>query len=256
MGPSSVHETNFRSDAILILSATLLYKLLHFALSSYGPVSSHVASTGKHLYWFNIMTSWVNSIVIGIGAVYCFSLFPDMSEFTFSKHHAASHFMICVCLGYFIYDTMDCLREPKVDKVILFHHFLGFLTCGTIIFSHRYATVLIVGMLGEVNSFFLHARQLMNLSRVSRDSLIYKLNCLINILTFIVFRIGTSGWIFVWFIGQRKEAAIIYTTVAVFSSVTWLCGNLLLFFQLLSADFSRSKQKIEYSNLLNNSLAD
>uniref|UniRef100_H2ZDH1 TLC domain-containing protein n=1 Tax=Ciona savignyi TaxID=51511 RepID=H2ZDH1_CIOSA len=146
-------QHNFIFDAFIVLTTTLLFKLLNFVLSSYGPVSSHVASSGKHLYWFNIMTSWVNSIVIGIGAVYCFYLFPDMSEFTFSKQYAASRFMICVCVGYFIYDTIVCLHKPQLDWVILLHHFLGFLTAGAIIISHRYATVLIVGMLGEVNLF-------------------------------------------------------------------------------------------------------
>uniref|UniRef100_H2ZDH3 TLC domain-containing protein n=1 Tax=Ciona savignyi TaxID=51511 RepID=H2ZDH3_CIOSA len=115
-------QSNYIFDVFIVLATTLLFMLLNFALSSYGPVSSHVASTGKHLRWFNIMTSWVNSFVIGIGAVYCFYLFPDMSEFTFTKHHAVAHFITCVCLGYLIYDTIECFRKPKIDRAMLFHH--------------------------------------------------------------------------------------------------------------------------------------
>jgi len=58
----------------------------------------------------------------------------------------------------------------------------------------------VVALLVEVNSVFLHARQLLIVSGQPRSCPEYRLTALLNVATFLVFRIAVLGWMTRWLV--------------------------------------------------------
>ena len=73
----------------------------------------------------------------------------------------------------------------------------------------RYA---VVALFVEVNSIFLHIRQLLNLTGVSKKEPKYRMNSMLNIGTFVVFRIAVLGWMTRWIVLHKDDLSLpVYT---------------------------------------------
>lgn len=73
----------------------------------------------------------------------------------------------------------------------------------------RYA---MVALFVEVNSIFLHIRQLFNITGVDKEEPMYRLNSILNIGTFVVFRIAVLGWMTRWLVIHRDDISLpVYT---------------------------------------------
>lgn len=73
----------------------------------------------------------------------------------------------------------------------------------------RYA---VVALFVEVNSIFLHTRQLLNIMGMSKQEPKYRLNSMLNIGTFVVFRIAVLGWMTRWLVIHKDDLTLpVYT---------------------------------------------
>ena len=76
----------------------------------------------------------------------------------------------------------------------MIHHFCVTFCYGLAVTSQTYIAYGALSLMVEINSVFLHARQLFILTHEPKTSSRYKANALLNIGTFVAFRILLLGW--------------------------------------------------------------
>lgn len=105
------------------------------------------------------------------------------------------------------------------------------------IVTNLFLGVVVLGLLMECNSIFLHSRSLLNLYRQPKDSTAFKFIALLNIVTFAVFRIAVSGYLLYWQISNMIMGMLWYHAIVTFVVIVSLAiTNSVLLYRVLSAD--------------------
>lgn len=218
--------------------STLLFFCSNMLLRYLAPQSVS-KDVNLHWKWRNTVNSFMHSCITAVWSCLCILKTPEISQDLVTVHTSSAHTAISVSAGYFIYDLIDLLigHRKRSSFELVFHHVLVILCFGLAITTYNFLGFCIVGLLVEVNSVFLHARQLMNLQRIHRGTKMYRINSIVNIGTFIVFRIITLGLLMLWVHKSRQKltaAAYLLGSVAL---PIILVMNVVLFLRILNTDF-------------------
>ncbi|KAM4701106.1 TLC domain-containing protein 2 [Discoglossus pictus] len=215
------------------------FRLLNGRVQSVIPApSSALRNPWK---WRNIWTSFIHSLVTGSWALLGFYLHPEMAEDLISTHSRFSHSLIAVSVGYFIHDFVDMLKNQKLHQSweLLFHHTVVILCFGISLLFHRYVGFAVVALLVEINSIFLHLRQILLMANLVKTTL-YRLNSLLNLGTYMIFRISTLAWMTRWLVLNRDNIPLLTYTVGSVGMAIMTVMNIILFYRLLRSDFLKS----------------
>lgn len=220
-----------------------IFALSHLLLRPLTPTS--VLKSGPHTTWKwrNICNSLVHSTLTGIWSMLSFYWHPKMAEDLIGTHSTSSYVLVSVSVGYFIYDFIDMMlhHRKRSSYELMIHHFFVILCFGLSVLSRLYIGYACVALLVEINSIFLHTRQLMIIQEAPRMHSAYRLNSLLNIGTFLIFRILTLGWMTRWLVVHRDQVPFFaYTTGSIGLAVIVLM-SIVLFFRILHADFINKK---------------
>ncbi|XP_026228706.1 TLC domain-containing protein 2-like [Anabas testudineus] len=236
---------DLRSTLLVIGGSACSFKLLNTVLRFLPtPEPAHL----KAWKWRNISTSVAHSSLTGAWAVLCLYLQPQMVEDLISSHSLLSHSLVAVSTGYFIHDFLDMALNQsfKQSWELLLHHSVVISCFGLAVTSRRYVGFAVVSLLVEINSVFLHVRQLLLLSgRRNRlrtemtpacPSVTYSVTSWLNVGTFLVFRVCTLGWMTRWLAVHREHIPryVLMMGTAGLSVVSTM--NTVLFYRLLRAD--------------------
>lgn len=101
----------------------------------------------------------------------------------------------------------------------------------------------VCALLMEVNSVFLHFRRLMCLRGVSKNSLLYQVNGIFLLITFVNFRFLTSAWMTNYCIKNRSELPFSHFVFSAVGMAIMTGLNIQLFMSLWRADFKRRQAK-------------
>jgi len=155
----------------------------------------------------------------------------------------SSLLLVSVSVGYFIYDFIDMAinHRKRSSFELMIHHFCVITCFGLAELTHRYIGYAVVALLVEVNSVFLHLRQLFIIQGVSRQHPIYRLNSLFNIATFLIFRIMTLGWMTRWLVVHGDQVPFFAYTLGSIALAVIVFMNIVLFFRILQVDFLNKK---------------
>lgn len=114
------------------------------------------------------------------------------------------------------------------------------ITCfGLSALSRRYIGFAVVALLVEINSVFLHLRQILRMSNVSTGTL-YRVNSMVNLGTYVVFRINTLAWMTRWLVLNRDKVPLVAYTLGSVGLAIMTAMNIVLFYRLLRSDFLKS----------------
>lgn len=188
--------------------------------------------------WRNIATSFVHSLITGIWAVLCFYLHPQMAEDLISTHSVFSHALVSVSIGYFIHDFSDMVLNQKISQSweLLFHHLVVISCFGLSVLSRRYLGFAAVALLVELNSIFLHLRQMLRMAGGAKTTP-YRVNSMVNLGTYVVFRISTLAWMTRWLVLNREHVPLLAYTLGSVGMAIMTAMNIVLFCRLLRSDF-------------------
>ncbi|CAF0861113.1 unnamed protein product [Brachionus calyciflorus] len=155
-----------------------------------------------------------------------------------------SYIVICISKGYFMYDAIDILYSNKKlssqSKEVLLHHGLIIFIFSITLSLNRYVGYTIGALSIEFNTVFLHLRFLTLFCNVDRNSIFFRIILLLNLLTFIIFRFMTLGWMTRWIILNRNLIPFHWFTVGSIGLIIMGIINLFLFKRLLQTDFSKN----------------
>uniref|UniRef100_A0A8D3DGU0 TLC domain-containing protein n=1 Tax=Scophthalmus maximus TaxID=52904 RepID=A0A8D3DGU0_SCOMX len=177
-----------------------------------------------------------------------FSLRPQMVADLISSHSVLSHSLVAVSTGYFIHDFLDLASNQSVKQSweVLLHHSVVISCFGLAVTSRLYLGFAVVSLLVEINSVFLHIRQLLLLSgqrnrpgggvTAPRPTVTYTTNCWLNLGTFLVFRACTLGWMGRWLAGQTEHMPRHVLMMGRVGLSLISVMNVVLFYRLVRAD--------------------
>ncbi|XP_023252817.1 TLC domain-containing protein 2-like [Seriola lalandi dorsalis] len=237
---------DLRSTLLVIGGSVCSFKLLNTIVRL---LPTPVQASKKAWRWRNISTSLAHSSLTGAWAVLCFYLQPQTVEDLISSHSVFSHSLVAVSTGYFINDLLDLAvnQSFKQSWELLFHHSVVISCFSVAVTTRLYLGFAVVSLLVEINSVFLHIRQLLLLSgqrnrpgtevTAPRPSVAYVTTSWLNMGTFLVFRVCTLGWMARWLAGHSEHIPryILMMGTAGLSLISTM--NTVLFYRLLRADF-------------------
>merc|ERR1712063_47288 len=216
MGETTIYAPLWSTASICFFAGT------NVLLKQVTPISARTNHT-QSWKWRNIATSFIHSFLTGVWALLSFYWHPKLAEDLIGTCSVSSVLLVSVSVGYFIHDFFV-------------------ITCfGLAELTHRYVGYAVVALLVEVNSVFLHLRQLMIIQGVSRQHPIYRLNSLFNIGTFLIFRILTLGWMTRWLVLHRDQVPFFAYTMGSIALAVIVLMNIVLFFRILQVDFLNKK---------------
>ncbi|XP_020495045.1 TLC domain-containing protein 2 [Labrus bergylta] len=194
--------------------------------------------------WRNIATSFVHSFITAIWAVLCFFRHPQMAEDLIETYSMFSHALVSFSIGYFIYDFFDMVLNQKlsVSWELLLHHMVVITCFGLSVLSCRYVGFAVVALLVEINSVFLHLRQMLRMASMAAGTL-YRVNSMINLGTYVVFRINTLAWMTRWLVLNRDKVPLLAYSLGSVGLAIMTAMNIVLFYRLLKSDFLKSSAR-------------
>lgn len=190
--------------------------------------------------WKNVATSLLHSFITGIWAPIAFYQNPGMCNDLIRTFTPSTHALVSFSIGYFIYDALDMLlyHRKRSTYELLIHHTLVILCFMIAVVSHEYVAYAALSLMVEINSVFLHSRQLFIITGESKNSLRYKTNALLNVGTFLLFRILTLGWMTRWLTVHRDQIPLAFFTVGSVGLAIIVLMNIILFCRIIFVDFS------------------
>ena len=140
---------------------------------------------------------------------------PDMKDDLQRKFTLSSHTLVCFSIGYFLYDAVDMVLNHRKRSTyeLLLHHGLVILCYSVAGISGQFAPSLALSLIVEVNSVFLHARQLFIITSEPKNSLRYKANALLNVVSFLFFRLILLAYMTRWLAFQRSTISFGFLAV-------------------------------------------
>ncbi|XP_039363956.1 TLC domain-containing protein 2 isoform X2 [Mauremys reevesii] len=146
--------------------------------------------------------------------------------------------------GYFLQDFVDMLCNQKLHQSweLLFHHSVVIICFSLTVLVHQYIGFALVALLVEINSIFLHLRQILLMANLVHSTC-YRLNSIINLATYIVFRITTLAWMTRWLVLNRENIPLATYTVGTVGMAIMTPMNIILFYRLLRSDFLKSSRE-------------
>ncbi|XP_005801099.1 TLC domain-containing protein 2 [Xiphophorus maculatus] len=222
-------------------SSVALFKLVNAGIGRLHIPESASRNVWK---WRNISTSFVHSFITAIWAVLCFFRHPQMAEDLIETYSVFSHALVSLSIGYFIYDFLDMVCNQKLIQCweLLFHHVVVITCFGLSVVSCRYVGFSVVALLVEINSVFLHLRQILRMASMAASTL-YRVNSIINLGTYVVFRINTLAWMTRWLVLNRDKIPLLAYTLGSVGMAIMTVMNIILFCRLLRSDFLKSSTR-------------
>lgn len=114
---------------------------------------------------------------------------------------------------------------------------------GISLLLHRYVGFSVVALLVEINSIFLHLRQILLMANQLKTTF-YRLNSLLNLGTYVIFRINTLAWMTRWLVINRENIPLLIYTIGSVGMAIMTLMNIVLFYRLLRSDFLKSTRDL------------
>ncbi|XP_035523145.1 TLC domain-containing protein 2-like [Morone saxatilis] len=237
---------DLRSTLLVIGGSACSFKLLNLIVRF---LPAPQTARKKAWKWRNTSTSLVHSSLTGAWAVLCLYHQPQMLEDVISSCSTFSHSLVSVSTGYFIHDFLDtALNQPfKKSWEVLLHHFVVTSCFSLAITSRLYLGFSVASLLMEINSVFLHIRQLLLLSgqrnrsgteiTAPRSSVTYSMTSWLCLGTLLVFRVSIAAWMARWLAAAYSKQIPRYVLMTGTVGLSFISTmNIGLFYKLFRAD--------------------
>uniref|UniRef100_A0A915CRY2 TLC domain-containing protein n=1 Tax=Ditylenchus dipsaci TaxID=166011 RepID=A0A915CRY2_9BILA len=186
----------------------------------------------------NEVVSLIHSVVSGLWALYACLMFPKLITNMDSYVDEVPKSLVYLSFGYLLHDLIDLLINERSVRIIelLFHHAVVITAFLVTLTTHLFLGLVMFGLLMELNSIFLHTRSLLNLYGQPKNSTAFKFVALLNIATFMVFRMSVSAYLLYWqltnALSMKWYLALITFVVIASLAIT----NTVLCYRVMAAD--------------------
>jgi len=120
---------------------------------------------------------------------------------------------------------------------LLFHHACVIVCFGIAAHTKHFLPYAAIALVIEINSVFLHARGLLIIAGAPKTGVLYRNVALMNVATFVLFRILLMGWMTRWMAANRERLDAAFFVAGSLGLAVIQVMNAVLFYKLLKADF-------------------
>ncbi|CEF65784.1 TRAM/LAG1/CLN8 homology domain-containing protein [Strongyloides ratti] len=206
----------------------------------------------------NEIVSLLHSIVCGFWTI--FVLIESYHKFNdYVNGFSYNGALLCmVSLGYFISDMIDTLVNERSFKMfeLITHHTLSIIGVLLPFTIKKYMIFVLMGLIMEINSIFLHIRLLMMYKNIDKRKKSYKIVSILSIVTFVIFRILPNIYLvimFIYFFASGKNETIIAAILIFFIIFGLMLSNIVMFIRLIKSDYFTKKNKKNSTNISSSS---
>lgn len=204
--------------------------------------SSFLATHASYWRFKNVFISFSHALLATALVVVSIFQTPELFADMINVSSKFSYIQISVSLGYFIYDTMDILRSNKKlssqSKEVLIHHALIIFIFSIPLSVNKFVGYTIGALSIEFNTIFLHLRFMLVFCGIEKSSLFFRVISILNLATFIMFRILTLCWMTRWIVINRHLIHIVWFSIGSTGLAIMMVINIFLLQRLLQSDFS------------------
>lgn len=231
-----------------VLATQVLFFLINNASGYILPRCSNYLATSKNFWRFkNTFVSWIHSILAS--TLVCISIYatPAIFDDMINAKTKFAYITISFSAGYFIYDAIDIIKaNKKINSAaleVLLHHFIILGIFWVPLFTNQFVGYTLAALSIEFNTVFLHLRFMFVFFNVEKSSASYRLVSILNIASFVLFRILTLCWMTRWIVLNRSRVHIGWFTLGSVGLAAMMIINILLLKRLLQADFTNKDRK-------------
>lgn len=228
-----------RNNVLVATGSALFFYGTNQILKKNSCISSKVYQEKRNL-WYNVFVSLLHSSLASVLCFICFyiepSIFMKMNSPLYSD---VARFATNVSVGYFLYDFVDNVRHYpfSANWPLQIHHVIivmEYVSIGWYLGLYYYV---IISLTCEINSIFLHLRQLFHLSKMNQNSFIYKSNKHANLITYLMTRMIVIPWMFIRgnFYGQFPKGYIL--TYGSIGTCLMYVINVFLLWKIVKKDY-------------------
>ncbi|RNA15899.1 TLC domain-containing 2 [Brachionus plicatilis] len=169
----------------------------------------------------NTLISWSHAVIASILFAINVYQMPDLLDDMINVSSKFSYIAICV-------------SKVPLSIIIIF------------IFSitlslNRYVGYTTAAISIEFNTVFLHLRFMSVFCNIDKNSLKFRLLSILNLVTFVIFRLLTLCWMTRWIILNRSLIPPVWFTIGSLGLVVMMTINIFLLKRLVQSDFSKEK---------------
>ncbi|KAM6465608.1 TLC domain-containing protein 2 [Liasis olivaceus] len=229
-------------DLLLLGGSAGAFRLLNAVLERLVPPPS--PARPDRWKWRNTWTSLAHSLLSGFWALLGFYFYPPMGEDLIDQFSPSAHRLLGLSIGYFVQDFLDMMCNEKLQMCweLLFHHFVVIVCFGFAFLIRRFVGFAMVALLVEINSVFLHLRTILLMAGLAHTTS-FRLTSLLNLGTYLVFRIMILAWMTRWLVLNRENVPAAPYAMGTVGMAIMLSINIVLFYRLLRSDFLPSHEK-------------
>lgn len=227
----------------IVFFCFILYNnAVKYAMRTYLPKLA--ATEGSHSYWRikNVFISWTHALIASYFVTQNVLKNPSIFDDMINVSTKLAYISISVSIGYFLYDTWDILSSNKKlttqSYEVLVHHTLILFIFFIPVSINLFVGYTICAMSIEYNTIFLHLRFMIAFNPENRKTLTFRIASIVNIVTFVVFRILTLCWMTRWILLNRKLISVGWFYTGSVGLAIMMVINILLLQRLIQADFS------------------
>ncbi|XP_072040080.1 TLC domain-containing protein 2-like [Amphiura filiformis] len=212
------------------------------------PVPAKYAGSTRYK-WSNAVGSFIHATLVSLLGAYCMYQTPEYFTERVLTTTTLGEIIIGIFAGYFIFDSVDLVKYQGIQAtwpVVLHHVVLVSVGLGYFLYHHQLVGYGMLACLIEINSIFLHGRLLLLMYGFSKTSLVYRLNSVFNIITYLAFRMGCLVLLIPMVMDDCERISSFWCYWFRVTAVTLLVINLILFYRLIRSDFiTKSNKGIE-----------
>ena len=169
---------SFQGSFILFMfmSLSIVKELIQHGFKSQNQMKFHPQASWK---WRNIATSLVHSTITAVWSPLGFYLHPEMLADVAFAFNRSTHVLVSFSVGYFIYDFLDMYlynqrNSQKNTYELLIHHACAIACFGVSSHTRALLPFASLALVVEINSVFLHVRQLFIMAGKPRHATAYR----------------------------------------------------------------------------------
>lgn len=231
-------------------TVVILSSILFYIFGKIAQVAIPASACHAPWRWKNISVSLIHAVIVGIWACLSFYETPKMAEDLITTYSTSAHTLISFSIGYFLYDMCDMLvyQRNRHSFELMGHHVVIFICFGIAIVTRMYIGYAVVALIVELNSIFLHIRQLLQICQFSKNHSVYRLNSLVNLGTFVVCRISVMAWMSRWLLINKDLVPLVFYSIGSVGLAVMTVMNIILFYRLLRSDFIKKNESNKKEN--------
>lgn len=230
-----------------IVGTMILFFNINWLAGIMLPKSSSYLANNKNFWRFkNTFVSWIHSIFASTLVIVNIIMTPTIFDDMISASTKLAYVTISFSAGYFLYDAIDIIQSNKKLNVqaveVLFHHLVIIGIFWVPLFTNQFVGYTLAALSIEFNTVFLHLRFMFVFFNTEKSTIQYRIVSILNIVSFVFFRILTLCWMTRWIVLNRTRVHVGWFSLGSLGLAAMMIINILLLQRLLQADFKKDQK--------------